>query len=98
MTVPPFQVPDRFGAHVDSRFTKRRIRHSVVHPQDVLRIGPYRIVFKPSFLAKARQTGWDEAIVVLKTVCSQAAPRPGSDLSPLWSGPPERPGAWRARS
>jgi MoxR-like ATPase len=58
----------------------------------------HRIVFKPSFHAKARQTGWDEAIVAFKTVCFQAAPRPGSDDSPLWSGPPERSGAWRARS
>ena len=73
---------------------------SYVIPGDVERLFEpvlqHRVVFKPSFLARSREGGWDEAIDALKTVCFEAAPAPGSDLSPLWPG--QRQGVWRARS
>jgi len=73
-----------------------------VVPSDVERLFEsvllHRIVYKPTFHAMAREVGWDEAIESLKTACFHAAPRPGSDQSPLWSGPSEKVGVWQARS
>ena len=50
----------------------------------------HRVVFKPSFLARAHEAGGDDPIRALETLCFQTAPAPGSDMSPLWPGPPER--------
>jgi MoxR-like ATPase len=73
-----------------------------VVPGDVERLlGPvlvHRIVFTPRFVASAREQGWDEAIGGFVDACFDAAPRPGSDTSPLWSGTLERPGTWPRRS
>jgi MoxR-like ATPase len=77
-------------------------RRRYVVPGDVERLlGPvlvHRIVFTPRFVASAREQGWDEAIGSFVDACFDAAPRPGSDTSPLWSGTLERPVTWPRRS
>jgi MoxR-like ATPase len=40
----------------------------------------HRIVFTPSFVASARELGWQEAAVRFLEQCLELAPRPGADL------------------
>ena len=76
-------------------------RRRYVVPGDVERLlGPvlmHRIVFTPRFVASAREQSWDDVIGGFVDACFDAAPRPGSDTSPLWSGTLERPGTWPPR-
>jgi hypothetical protein len=44
-------------------------------------------VFTPSFVAKARTSGWEEAIEEFRLGCLEVAPRPGSDEDPLFGRP-----------
>jgi MoxR-like ATPase len=40
----------------------------------------HRIVFTPSFVATAREIGWDAASDQLREQCLAIAPRPGAEL------------------
>ena len=40
----------------------------------------HRIVFTPSFVAEAREVGWQEATVRFRERCLELAPRPGAEL------------------
>jgi MoxR-like ATPase len=55
-----------------------------VTPVDVERlflpIVMHRIVFTPSFVATARETGWDAASVSFREQCLALAPRPGATV------------------
>jgi len=59
-----------------------------VIPEDIERlfvpILVHRVVFTPSFVAKARTSGWDEAIEEFRLGCLEVAPRPGSEEDPLF--------------
>jgi MoxR-like ATPase len=44
----------------------------------------HRVVFTPSFVAKARTSGWEEAIEEFRLDCLAMAPRPGSETDPLF--------------
>jgi MoxR-like ATPase len=54
-----------------------------VVPEDVDRLFVpvliHRIVFKPSFMAEARKSGWDTAVERFRERCLEAAPRPTPD-------------------
>ena len=62
-----------------------------VVPEDVeLLFAPvlaHRVVFTPSFVARARASGWEEAIGEFRRQCFEAAPRPGSEADPLFEQP-----------
>jgi MoxR-like ATPase len=47
----------------------------------------HRVVFTPSFVARARATGWPSAIEEFRLGCLEVAPRPGSEEDPLFEGP-----------
>jgi MoxR-like ATPase len=55
-----------------------------VTPVDVERlflpVVMHRIVFTPSFVATARETGWEQAAVDFSEQCLALAPRPGAEL------------------
>ena len=57
---------------------------SYVTPVDVeqlfLPVVMHRIVFTPSFVATAREIGWDAASANLREACLALAPRPGAEL------------------
>jgi MoxR-like ATPase len=61
---------------------------SYVIPEDIERLFvpvlAHRVVFTPSFVAKARAEGWDAAIEEFRVSCLEAAPRPGSEGDPLF--------------
>ncbi len=63
---------------------------SHVLPQDVERlfvpVVVHRIVFKPTFVARARAVGWPQAIEEFKQRCLEHAPSPGSASDPLFGG------------
>jgi MoxR-like ATPase len=63
---------------------------SHVRPQDVERLFVpvivHRIVFKPTFVARARAVGWPQAIEEFKQRCLEQAPSPGSASDPLFDG------------
>jgi hypothetical protein len=40
----------------------------------------HRIAFTPSFVATAREIGWDAAAAQLQALCVEAAPPPGAAL------------------
>ena len=40
----------------------------------------HRIVFTPTFVAEARELGWQAAVERLRAACLELAPRPGSEL------------------
>jgi MoxR-like ATPase len=40
----------------------------------------HRIVFTPTFVAEARELGWEAAVARFREACMRLAPRPGSDL------------------
>ena len=41
----------------------------------------HRIVFTPSFVATAREIGWDAAAATFRAQCAERAPRPGEELA-----------------
>ncbi|MGI8480442.1 MAG: AAA family ATPase [Gaiellaceae bacterium] len=47
----------------------------------------HRVVFTPSFVARARASGWEAAIEEFRLACLEAAPRPGSEQDPLFEYP-----------
>ena len=47
----------------------------------------HRVVFTPSFVARARASGWEAAIDEFRRACFAAAPRPGSEADPLFEQP-----------
>ena len=55
-----------------------------VTPVDVeqlfLPVVMHRIVFTPSFVATARELGWERSAVELRAQCIELAPRPGAEL------------------
>jgi MoxR-like ATPase len=64
---------------------------SYVVPDDVERLFVpvllHRVVFTPSFVARARASGWGEAIEEFRAACLELAPRPGSEEDPLFEQP-----------
>jgi len=64
---------------------------SFVVPEDIERLFvpvlAHRVVFTPSFVARARATGWPSAIEEFRLGCLEVAPRPGSEEDPLFEGP-----------
>jgi len=62
-----------------------------VVPEDVERLFVavlvHRVVFTPSFVARARASGWQAAIEEFRLGCLEVAPRPGSEEDPLFEGP-----------
>jgi MoxR-like ATPase len=63
---------------------------SYVVPEDIERLfSPvliHRVVFTPGFVARARATGWSEAIEEFRRSCLELAPQPGSEEDPLFEG------------
>ena len=63
---------------------------SYVTPEDIERLFVpvlvHRVVFTPGFVARARATGWAEAIEEFRLGCLELAPRPGSEEDPLFEG------------
>ena len=47
----------------------------------------HRLVFRSGFLARARASGWAEAIEDFRRQCLELAPVPGSEEDPLFEGP-----------
>jgi len=50
----------------------------------------HRVVFTPGFVARARASGWAEAIDEFRVGCLETAPRPGSEEDPLFEHPQSR--------
>src|ERR687895_2035832 len=46
----------------------------------------HRIVFTPSFVATAREIGWDAAADAFRAQCAELAPRPGEELADVAVG------------
>ena len=61
---------------------------SFVIPQDIERLfAPvlvHRVVFTPGFVARARATGWAEAVEEFRQSCLALAPQPGSEDDALF--------------
>ena len=61
---------------------------SYVIPEDIERLfAPvlvHRVVFTPAFVARARASGWAEAIEAFRLSCLELAPQPGSEEDPLF--------------
>jgi MoxR-like ATPase len=68
---------------------------SYVVPEDIERLfAPvlvHRVVFTPGFVARARTTGWSEAIEEFRQSCLALAPQPGSEDDPLFEAGAVRP-------
>jgi MoxR-like ATPase len=64
---------------------------SFVMPEDIERLFvpvlAHRVVFTPSFVARARATSWTSAIEEFRRACLEIAPRPGSEEDPFFEGP-----------
>jgi len=64
---------------------------SYVLPEDIERLFipvlAHRVVFTPSFVARARASGWVEAIEEFRASCLEIAPRPGSEEDPFFENP-----------
>jgi MoxR-like ATPase len=64
---------------------------SFVVPEDIehlfVPVLAHRVVFTPSFVARARATGWSEAIEEFRASCLEVAPRPGSEDDPFFEHP-----------
>jgi MoxR-like ATPase len=62
-----------------------------VVPEDIERlllpVLVHRVVFTPGFVARARTTGWTEAIEDFRASCLELAPRPGSEEDPFFEQP-----------
>jgi MoxR-like ATPase len=63
---------------------------SYVIPEDIEQLFVpvliHRVVFTPGFVARARVTGWAEAVDEFRLGCLELAPRPGSEEDPLFEG------------
>jgi len=61
---------------------------SYVVPEDIERLFVpvlvHRVVFTPGFVARARATGWAEAVEEFRASCLELAPRPGSEEDPFF--------------
>ena len=61
---------------------------SYVVPEDIERLFVpvlvHRVVFTPTFVARARATGWAEAVEEFRAACLELAPRPGSEEDPFF--------------
>jgi MoxR-like ATPase len=64
---------------------------SFVIPEDIERLFVpvlvHRVVFTPSFVARARASSWEDAIGEFRATCLQLAPRPGSEEDPIFEHP-----------
>ncbi|MBA2741006.1 MAG: AAA family ATPase [Actinobacteria bacterium] len=64
---------------------------SFVIPEDIERLFVpvliHRVVFTPSFVARARASSWDHAIAEFRAACLLLAPRPGSEEDPIFEHP-----------
>jgi MoxR-like ATPase len=64
---------------------------SYVVPEDIERLFVpvlvHRVVFTPSFVARARASTWDEAIAEFRAATLELAPRPGSEEDPFFEQP-----------
>ena len=64
---------------------------SFVIPEDIERLFVpvliHRVVFTPSFVARARASSWEDAIEEFRTACLEIAPRPGSEEDPIFEHP-----------
>jgi MoxR-like ATPase len=62
-----------------------------VVPEDIERlllpVLVHRVVFTPGFVARARSTGWTQAIEEFRASCLELAPRPGSEEDPFFEQP-----------
>src|SRR5918999_906814 len=62
-----------------------------VVPDDVERLFVpvlvHRVVFTPSFVARARASSWEQAIEEFRATCLELAPRPGSEEDPIFEHP-----------
>jgi MoxR-like ATPase len=62
-----------------------------VVPEDIERLFVpvliHRVVFTPGFVARARATGWPDAIEEFRASCLELAPRPGSEEDPFFGQP-----------
>jgi MoxR-like ATPase len=62
-----------------------------VLPEDIERLFLpvilHRLVFASGFLARARTTGWHDAVEELRRRCLERAPSPGSSADPLFQRP-----------
>jgi MoxR-like ATPase len=62
-----------------------------VVPEDIERLLVpvliHRVVFTPGFVARARATGWTQAIEDFRASCLELAPRPGSEEDPFFEQP-----------
>jgi MoxR-like ATPase len=62
-----------------------------VVPEDVERLFVpaliHRVVFTPSFVARARASSWEDAIEEFRASCLERAPRPGSEEDPFFAQP-----------
>jgi MoxR-like ATPase len=62
-----------------------------VVPEDIERLFVpvlvHRVVFTPTFVARARAAGWAEAIEEFRAGCLELAPRPGSEEDPFFGQP-----------
>jgi MoxR-like ATPase len=47
----------------------------------------HRVVFTPSFVARARAASWEQAIEEFRASCLELAPRPGSEEDPFFEQP-----------
>ena len=47
----------------------------------------HRVVFTPTFVARARASSWEEAIAEFRDACLELAPRPGSEEDPIFERP-----------
>jgi MoxR-like ATPase len=64
---------------------------SYVVPEDIERLFVpvlvHRVVFTPSFVARARASSWDAAIAEFRAASLELAPRPGSEEDPFFEQP-----------
>jgi MoxR-like ATPase len=64
---------------------------SYVVPEDIehlfVPVLVHRVVFTPSFVARARSSGWGAAIEEFRQACLEVAPRPGSEADPVFEQP-----------
>jgi MoxR-like ATPase len=60
-------------------------------PEDIERLFVpvlvHRVVFTPSFVARARASSWTDAIEEFRAACLELAPRPGSEEDPIFEQP-----------
>jgi MoxR-like ATPase len=64
---------------------------SYVVPEDIehlfVPVLVHRVVFTPSFVARARSSGWGAATEEFRLACLEVAPRPGSEADPVFEQP-----------